>query len=98
MTITLSDELRTIAESKAKAAGFADVAEFVAHAIETYDDPLPDPPAGASYVVNSLDELEQKLDAALEDTAPAVPMTPEFWTDLLQRVEQRAAAARAGRT
>jgi hypothetical protein len=94
MTITLSDEVRTIAESKAKAAGFADVAEFVEHAIETYDDPLPDPPAGTSYVVNSMDELEQKLDAALEDTAPSVPMTPEFWNKLLKLVEERAAERR----
>lgn len=95
MTITLSNEVQALAVSKAKAAGFADVSEFVSHIIESYDDDsLPDPPAGASYVVNTKEELEQKLLAALE--SPAEVVTPAYWARFKERVAARAAELRAG--
>jgi antitoxin ParD1/3/4 len=99
MTITLPDSMRAEVEEKAKAAGFASVDAYVASLIvadkpdESGESDVPEPPPGAGYVVNSREELEAKLLEGL-DSGPPIPVTPEFWSDLQKRVEERAAAKR----
>jgi hypothetical protein len=99
MTITLPDAMKAEVEEKAKAAGFPSVDVYVASLIiadkpdedEEFD--LPEPPPGASYVVNSREELEAKLLEGL-NSGPPIRVTPEFWADLRRRVEERVAAKR----
>ncbi|HVK15616.1 MAG TPA: hypothetical protein VM533_01625 [Fimbriiglobus sp.] len=98
MTITLPDGLKAEAEAKAKAAGFPSVDTYVTSLIladqpgEGEECDLPEPPQGASYVVNSREELEAKLLEGLN--SEPIPVTPEFWADLRRQVEERAAAKR----
>ena len=97
MTITLPDEMREELEARAKAAGFASPDAYVASLLmeacdgEEFDEEIPDPPPGASYVVNSREELEAKLEESLKG-GPSIPVTPQFWADLRKEVEQRVAA------
>lgn len=98
MTITLPDEMREELEARAKAGGFPNLDAYVASVLtEVGDDgtdagfELPEPPPGASYVVNSREELEAKLLQSL-DSGPPIPVTPQFWADLRKEVEERVAA------
>lgn len=96
MTITLPDDMRETLERAARAAGFASVDDYVAHVLRWDDaddlsDELPPPSPGASYVVNSREELEQKILDGLS-SEESIPSTPEFWADMRRTVAERVAA------
>lgn len=102
MTITLPDSMRAELETRAKAGGFPSLDAYVASVLaDVYGDhvgsdlELPDPPPGASYVADSREEIDAKIEQAL-DSGPPIPVTPRFWADLRKEVEARV-AARKGR-
>lgn len=80
MTITLPDELRGVLERKARAAGFATVAEYVCWLVQ---DPKPEgeevTPEGLGFANGA--EMEAKLLASL-NSGPPVRVTPAFWDEL----------------
>ncbi len=84
MTITLPEEMREPLERKARAAGCSTVAEYLCRLVE--EDEL----APADLGFASAEELEAKLEAAL-DSGPPIPVTPAFWDDLRKDVAARAA-------
>jgi hypothetical protein len=72
LTVNLADELKAHAISKAVAAGYASVDEYIASLIE--GDELPQIDA----------ELESKLLAGL-DSGPSIPLTRELLDDIKRR-------------
>jgi|GEM_PF-1402626 hypothetical protein len=93
MTITLPDELREPLERKARAAGFATVAEYLCRLVE--EDIEEDEITPAELGFASAGQLEAKLEAAL-DSGPPIPVTPAFWDDHKRRVNERMAKRAAG--
>ena len=78
--LTLPDHLKAAAETRAKAAGYASVDEYIASLIE------------ADNVAPISDELEAEVLKGL-DSGPPVEVTPEFLADLKRRA--RAARGNA---
>jgi hypothetical protein len=106
MTITIPDNWKEELEQRAHVAGFSSVDTYVMHVLswtepgDSLDDEeraIPAPPADASYVINSRQELEKLLLEGL-NSGPPVPVTPEFWADLRRRVSERIAARYPGRS
>ncbi len=103
MTITLPDSMRAEVEAKAKAAGFPSVEAYVASLIiadkpdESGESDMPEPPPGASYAVNSREELEAKLLEGL-NSGPPIRVTPEFWEERQRVLEERMAKRKGGST
>lgn len=86
MTITLPDEMRAPLERKARAAGFATVADYLCWLAAEEDDAEVTP---ADLGFASAEQLEAKLEAAL-DSGPPIPVTPAFWDELRKDVADRA--------
>lgn len=87
MTITLPDELKDGLERKAHAAGFDTASDYVCWLVQQPE--ITDPewtPQDLGYASEA--ELEAHLLAAL--ASPAIPVTPEFWTELRKEVAVRA--------
>jgi hypothetical protein len=76
--LNIPDDLKAAAVSRAAAAGFASVDDYVASLIE--DDRLA--PLDAATEAELLKGL---------DSGPPADVAPEFWTDLKQRVRGRRA-------
>lgn len=93
MTITLPDEMREELERKAKAGGFASVAEYLAWLVET-DEAGESAPSPEDLGFGSQAELEAKLLASLA-SGPPVLATPEFWNDLRKQVAERVAGGKS---
>jgi hypothetical protein len=92
MTITLPDEMREELERKAKAAGFASVAEYVADLVLADETPVavPEPPPGARYSVQTREELEAKLLEGMNRDGD-VTADADFWKRRRQALDARAA-------
>jgi len=76
LVLNIPEELKAAAESRAAAAGFASVDDYVAKLIE--DDDL-----GALDAATEV-ELLKGL-----DSGPPAEISPQFWEDLKQRVRSR---------
>ncbi|MBY0456480.1 MAG: hypothetical protein K2V38_04025, partial [Gemmataceae bacterium] len=91
MTITLPDEMKDRLERQTRAAGFATVAEYLCWlAQQAESDP-------AEWTADDLGYAgEAELEAKLLDSlaSPPVPVTPDFWTSLKEKVAARAAQTR----
>jgi hypothetical protein len=91
MTITLPDDVRAEAERKAKAAGFADVAEYLADLVREDEEagPPPDQYAGRT---------REEFEALINETVGCEwkTMDEAFWKRLDDRI--RARAAELGKT
>jgi hypothetical protein len=88
MTITLPDELKDELERKARAAGFATVADYVCWLVQ--QDAAPHTEVTAEDLgFASEAELEAKLEASL-NSGPPIPVTSEFWDELRKDVAARA--------
>jgi hypothetical protein len=88
MTITLPDELKDDLERKARAAGFATIAEYVCWLVQqeaAADTETTPEDLGFANV----GELEAKLESAL-NSGPPIRVTPEFWDKLRKEVAARA--------
>jgi antitoxin ParD1/3/4 len=96
MTITLPDEYRSTVEAKARAAGFVSVHEYVLQLIlDEEEGDVPDAlPVPEELIVKDRADLEAKILEGL-NSGPPIRVTPQFWEDFRQRVEERAAARRA---
>jgi antitoxin ParD1/3/4 len=89
MTITLPDELKAQLESKARAAGFATIAEYVCWLVQQEAAPDAEVSPGDLGFASEA-ELEAKLLASL-NSGPPIAVTPEFWDELRKDVAARAA-------
>jgi antitoxin ParD1/3/4 len=93
MTITLPDEMKNELERKARAAGFTSVDEYVFHALrdrpDEHADDLRDMPVPGELEIKSQEDLEAKILEGL-NSGPPIRVTPEFWTNLRRRAEDRA--------
>ena len=76
LQVNIPEQLKSTAEARAEAAGFASVDEYVASLIESDQAEAIDP------------QLEAELLKGL-DSGPPIDVTPQFWDDLKKRVRQR---------
>jgi hypothetical protein len=88
MTITLPEEMREPLERKARAAGFATVADYLCWLADDEDGPPELSP-------KSVAELEALLDAGMA-SGPPVRATPEFWEERKRVLKERMAKRAAG--
>jgi len=108
MTITLPDRMKESLEELAAAEGFSHVDAYLlflvyeaqAIAARTEDDDgepedVPEPPAGASYVVTSREDLEAKLTEGM-NSGPPIRVTPEFWRDRRKALAERVSLLQRG--
>ncbi|HEV3436786.1 MAG TPA: hypothetical protein VG122_05465 [Gemmata sp.] len=93
MTITLPDEMKDELEKKAQAAGFASVDQYVFHTLRARTDEdaedIRDIPVPGELEIKSQEDLEAKIMEGL-NSGPPIRVTPEFWTNLRRRAEERA--------
>ena len=90
MTITLPDELRETLESRAKAAGFDRVDDFVEDVVSGDIDLMRICDPG---VQSRMKELVEEAIAS----GPAIPVDAEFWERLETRVTERLAVEAAAK-
>jgi hypothetical protein len=94
MTITLPDEMRDELERKAKAAGFATVAEYLLSLVPRANGEgaaTEDAAGPPELCPKNRAELEAMLDAGMV-SGPPIRMTPEFWEDMRRCARERLAA------
>jgi hypothetical protein len=106
MTITLPDEMRTELEREAKAAGLANVDEYVLmmylrakhmhgprgeELMGDFDLSLADGTDTPERIAKRRERLNQLIQEGL-DSGPSIPVTPEFWAEMRRRLEERMAA------
>lgn len=87
LTVTLSDEVKALAEARATAAGFADLGEYVAAMV--HDEMIGGPP---HLRVGSDEELEALLMSRID--GPFVETGPEDFARMRQKLEVILAARR----
>jgi antitoxin ParD1/3/4 len=75
LQLNLADDLKTVAESRATAAGYDSVDQYIVSLIQ------------ADEVAPISDAMEAQLLRGL-DSGPAVQITPEFIANLRQRARQ----------
>jgi antitoxin ParD1/3/4 len=84
MTISIPETTRKFVEAQAKQEGFASVDEYLVSVLRQVQ----------------LREAKRKLEAKLIEgleSGPAVPVTPEFWTELEREVFEQLETERRGR-
>jgi len=96
MTITLPDEWRKRLETGAKRAGYDTVEDFLlrlvedAEAEDEYLAGLPGPP---EITPRNREELERMLEDGM-NSGPPIRVTPAFWEERRQVLEERMARRR----
>ena len=90
LSIDLPDEVRGRLEARAARSGHASIEAYVqelltAEAEESLEDDAGPPQLG----YHSDAELEALLLERVNDPAPGIEVTPEFWANLKQRAEAR---------
>jgi len=87
VTITLDGGRRERLATRAAAAGYEDLGQFIGSLVdrELYEADIEAMDGPAHLTFQSKAELEQLLLQRVNDPGPPIPMTPEFWDGIRHR-------------